>query len=305
MRTGDISNVGVTAYHHTFFEMLTRTFRSAIISRGDAWAWEFLTDKKWLGPYKHFNKSAWTTTKPWHLDRRDGPARRAKTKTKTCARQPRTAPTAVCGPCGESIYHAPGAKQNGSRSGTWCSRSSTAWSPRRLHRGRFDTGMGPRATPSVSGGQGRDRHLEALVPGGRRRGISRCTSSTPRGPENPASPTTCRTVAVIASTKGFAARQREKALCASGGFSSGIPRGYLLRRHNHFLYRLVPAVRRGDGATCDIAETKRAAEKCKKEKASFWRDRRGWPRFEDESRITAQAAFQAKGRVQLARPNSF
>ena len=121
LRTGDISNVGVTAYHHTFFEMLGNfSFGDYFKREAIHWAWEFLTDKKWLGleadrltvsvyKGKHgFDEEAFRI---WNEEVG------LKTSQIACleedenywpASAPSEGPDGVCGPCSEIFFHPPG-----------------------------------------------------------------------------------------------------------------------------------------------------------------------------------------------------
>lgn len=71
IRTNDIENVGVTARHHTMFEMLGNfSIGDYFKEEAIVWAWEFLTDEKWMGldpekmyvtihPEDHETRSIW------------------------------------------------------------------------------------------------------------------------------------------------------------------------------------------------------------------------------------------------------
>ena len=113
LRTGDIDNVGRTAFHHTFFEMLGNfSFGDYFKREAIHWAWEFLTEKKWLGidpgklsatVYKDDHEAA----KIW-LEEIKIPQKRLQYLDEDENFWPASAPSqgtdGVCGPCSE-IYH--------------------------------------------------------------------------------------------------------------------------------------------------------------------------------------------------------
>lgn len=121
LRTGDISNVGVTPYHHTFFEMLGNfSFGDYFKREAIHWAWEFLTDKKWLGldadrltvsVYKGkwgFDEEAYNIWKDEIGRPVDSIACLEEDENYWPASSPSDGPDGVCGPCSEIFYHPPG-----------------------------------------------------------------------------------------------------------------------------------------------------------------------------------------------------
>src|SRR5882757_352747 len=113
LRTGDIDNVGNTAYHHTFFEMLGNfSFGDYFKREAIHWAWEFLTDKKWLG----INSSQLSVTVYLDDDEAAGiwqkdiglPLSRIERMGEDDnfwpASAPSKGPDGVCGPCSEIFY---------------------------------------------------------------------------------------------------------------------------------------------------------------------------------------------------------
>jgi alanyl-tRNA synthetase len=111
LRTGDIDNVGVTAYHHTFFEMLGNfSFNDYFKKDAQAWAWEFLTE--WLKiPAEKLVVSVYTEDDEAYNIWRDDVG---VPKKKICrfdsrhnfwpAESPEKGPNGLCGPCAEIFY---------------------------------------------------------------------------------------------------------------------------------------------------------------------------------------------------------
>ncbi|MCA9262666.1 MAG: alanine--tRNA ligase [Planctomycetales bacterium] len=176
LRTGDIDNVGRTAYHHTFFEMLGN-FSFGDYFKEDAirWAWEFLTEKKWLGipadrltvtVYKDDNEAAAI----WH-EKIGLPSQRIQRMGEDDnfwpASAPSQGPDGVCGPCSEIFFH----PDNGKEVEIWnlvFTQFNRVGDPpdnlKPLPSKNIDTGMGLERTAAVLQGVETNFHIDILRP---------------------------------------------------------------------------------------------------------------------------------------------
>lgn len=177
LRTGDIGNVGVTAYHHTFFEMLGNfSFGDYFKKEAIHWAWEFLTEKKWLGlDPKRLTVTVYKDDDEayniWH-DEVKLPADHIKREDEDenfwPASAPSQGPDGVCGPCSEIYYHPP---NGGKEVEIWnlvFTQFNRVGDPpdnlRPLPKKNIDTGMGLERTASVLQGVKSNFEIDILKP---------------------------------------------------------------------------------------------------------------------------------------------
>ncbi len=176
LRTGDIDNVGRTAYHHTFFEMLGN-FSFGDYFKRDAihWAWEFLTAKEWLGldadlltvtVYKDDDEAA----DIWH-DQIKLPTSRISREEEDenfwPASAPSQGPDGVCGPCSEIYYHPPGGQEVEIWNLVFTQFNRVGNPPenlRPLPSKNIDTGMGLERVAAVMQGVQTNYHIDSLRP---------------------------------------------------------------------------------------------------------------------------------------------
>jgi alanyl-tRNA synthetase len=176
LRTGDIDNVGRTAYHHTFFEMLGNfSFGDYFKQEAIAWAWEFLTDKKWLGidperltitVYKDDDEAA----KIWN-EKIGLPMARITRMDEADnfwpASAPSQGPDGVCGPCSEIYYTLDSGKAVEIWNLVFTQFNRVGEPPdnlRPLPSKNIDTGMGLERTASVLQGVPTNFHIDILMP---------------------------------------------------------------------------------------------------------------------------------------------
>ena len=176
LRTGDIDNVGRTAYHHTFFEMLGNfSFGDYFKREAINWAWEFLTDKKWMG----LDRDRLTVTiylddeeagDIWKNDvglSADRIFREDEDENFWPAEAPSKGPDGVCGPCSE-IYFTP---DDGKPVEIWnlvfTQFNRNGDPPNNLEplpSKNIDTGMGLERMAAVTQGVETNYHIDILRP---------------------------------------------------------------------------------------------------------------------------------------------
>jgi len=111
LRTDDLDRVGVTAFHHTFFEMLGNfSFGNYFKKEAICWAWEFLTkvvnlpaEKLWVSVY-HEDKEAKAI---WLKDVKLDPKKIVELGDKSNfwpSEAKQKGPNGPCGPCSEIFY---------------------------------------------------------------------------------------------------------------------------------------------------------------------------------------------------------
>ncbi len=177
LRTGDIGNVGATAYHHTFFEMLGNfSFGDYFKKEAIHWAWEFLTDKQWLGlDPERFSSTVYLDDdeafRIWN-EEIGLPASRIRRDDEYenfwPAGAPTNGPDGVCGPCSEIFFDTGDGNEPVEVWNLVFTQFNRVGAPpdnlRPLPKKNIDTGMGLERTAAVLQGVHSNFEIDSLRP---------------------------------------------------------------------------------------------------------------------------------------------
>jgi len=257
LRTGDIENVGNTAYHHTFFEMLGNfSFGDYFKDEAIHWAWEFLTEKKWLGldpdrltvtvfeeddeAYEIWNKKIGLSA--------DRITRDNEHENFWPAGAPSEGPDGVCGPCSEIFYHPPGSNGNVEIWNLVFTQFNRVGDPpdnlRPLPKKNIDTGMGLERTAAVLQGHESNFEIDTLRPlcvaAADAVGV-KYAYDAPHGRALRRIADHVRAVTFAISEGVLPDREKENYVIRQL-LRRAVMEGFLIGQHDPFLFTLVPAV---------------------------------------------------------------
>ena len=286
LRTGDIENVGRTAYHHTFFEMLGN-FSFGDYFKRDAihWAWEFLTSQQWLG----IDPGRLTVTVFLDDDEAAGiwledvglPSARIQRMGEHDnfwpAGAPSEGPDGVCGPCSEIFY-----KDNfGEEVEIWnlvFTQFNRVGDPpdnlRPLPSKNIDTGMGLERCAAALQGERTNFHIDILKPivqaAGEVCGVP-YEFDTENGRRLRRITDHVRACTMAVHENVYPGAQKEKYVIRRL-LRRAVLDGHQMGLREPFLYRIVPAViEQMQAAYTDLANsTQRVAEVIKGEESNFF-----------------------------------
>ncbi len=177
LRTDDLTQVGKTAFHHTFFEMLGNfSFGDYFKKDAICWAWEFLTQelrlpkkKLWVSVYKEDKEAE----EIWLKDIKIPGDRLVKLGDKSNfwpAEAKAKGPNGPCGPCSEIFYDYginPDCKNKNCNPDCDCGRFSEIWNLVFTQFNRKEDGtLEPLPGKNIDTGMGLER-LSAVVQGKR------------------------------------------------------------------------------------------------------------------------------------------
>ncbi|MFH0839141.1 MAG: alanine--tRNA ligase [Candidatus Omnitrophota bacterium] len=261
LRTGDLDNVGRTAGHHSFFEMLGNfSFGDYFKKEAISWAWEFLTEvlriekeKLWCSVYKDDNESYEIWEKIIKMPR-ERIIRLGEKENFWPSNAPKDGPNGPCGPCSEIFFDqgkSIGCGREDCSPACDCARFVEVWNLVFTQFDRKDGGLlEPLPSKNIDTGMGLERLARAM------QGVL-TNFETDLFSELTGFINTVAAVKDIASSRAIADHLRAVVFAVCDGvIPSNESRGYVIRMlirrganlgtklgiEGPFLYRMVPIV---------------------------------------------------------------